>query len=178
MKPVLNLDMDGVLVDLLMGLHRSHSRRPLVTPCGTYDFSEILGWQPRWSSYTATWWANLPRTEWASDLVECIMSRYEASQIRILTKYVSPACAAGKIVWMKSNYPKITEQIVLVSHDKEFACNTGDILIDDYDPNVAAWRKHGGIGITVPQPWNSLHGHDVMQHIERELNYARDTEHG
>lgn len=174
----LNLDMDGVLVDILMGLHRSRSRRPLTIKPGSYDFSYLLGWEPQWQKYSATWWANLPRTDWASDLVECVMSRFMPSQVRILTKYVSPACAAGKLVWMKSNYPRITEQIVLVSHDKDFACNPGDILIDDYGKNIVAWRARGGIGITVPQPWNELHGMDVMPHIERELDYARDTGHG
>jgi 5'(3')-deoxyribonucleotidase len=175
---MLNLDMDGVLVDLLAGLHRSRSRRPLIVKPGTYDFSEILGWNPQWDKYSATWWANLPRTEWASDLVEAIIERYMPSEVRILTKYVSPACAAGKLVWIKANYPRIAEQIVLVSHDKDFACQKNDILIDDYEGNTVPWSKKGGYSILVPQPWNSLHGNDVMQHIERELDAIRDTEHG
>lgn len=178
MRQILNLDMDGVLVDLLMGLHRSHSRRPLTVKPGTYDFTKILGWTPRWEMYTAHWWANLPRTEWASGLVEMLLDRFEPSQIRILTKYNSPACAAGKIVWMKCNYPRIAEQIVLVSDDKSFACNTGDILIDDYEKNIEAWCAVGGLGVTVPQPWNKYHGSDVLAHVEGTLNGYRDTGHG
>ena len=175
---MLNLDMDEVLVGLVQGINKScRGGRPLTLLPGIYDLNDIFNFDAvgRIECATAHWWANLPRTPWASDLVECILERFEPSQIRILTRYVSPACAAGKIVWMKSNYPRISNQITLVSGDKSFACQAGDILIDDYTPNIDAWCGHG---ILVPQTWNTLHGTDVMTHIENALSCIRDTEHG
>lgn len=177
--PYVNIDMDGVLVDLVGGVNRSYRHsRPLELK-GDYDLNKIFNFDAmnKIENATSTFWANLPREPWASDLVECILDRFLPSQIRVLTKYVSPACAAGKIVWMKYNYPRIAEQIVLVSNDKEFACNPNDILIDDYAKNTSAWRARGGYAITVPQPWNIVSG-DPMTHIERELNLYRDTGHG
>lgn len=178
---ICNIDMDGVLVDLITGMNKSvrHGRK-LIVPMGTYDFNEIFGCDvvKKMTLASANWWANLPRTSFASDLVELVLDRFEVSSIRILTKYISPSCAAGKIVWMKYNYPKIAEQIVLVADDKSFACRGDDILIDDHDGNIDTWRACGGIGILVPAPWNKLGNADPMPAIETQMRGIGDTDHG
>lgn len=178
---IINIDMDGVLVDLTGSINDSVRRgRPLTIPMGVYDLNTIFGLdiEKKLAVASDTWWANCKRTSFATDLVELVMDRFEASSIRILTKYVSPACAAGKIVWMKYNYPRIAEQIVLVSDDKSFACRGDDILVDDYEKNINTWRAVGGIGILVPAPWNSYGNADPMVAIEQQMRGIKDSYHG
>lgn len=172
---MINLDMDGVLVDLMGGVNYSFygGHMPTQTEYGLSDFANT-----RLSVASPHWWANLSPEPFATELVSVLLTAYTPSQIRILTKYVSPMAAAGKIVWMKSNFPYLSEQITLVSHEKSFACRRGDILIDDYDNNISAWNAVGGFGITVPQPWNKARGLPVLQTVIGALDDHRDTEHG
>lgn len=166
------LDMDGVLVDLVAGIHKSLNRkRPMVIKKGCWDLDELFGRKIELDNYSIEWWANLPRTAFASDLVESLLAHFKPGDIHICTKPSSPYSAAGKMVWMTYNYPVLAENMLIVKGSKARACNPGptDVLIDDYDVNNQEWKEAGGYAITVPQPWNGMHGMPEVEYVESQL---------
>jgi 5'(3')-deoxyribonucleotidase len=101
-------------------------------------------------------------------LVEVILDYWDDSGICVLTHAVTPAAAAGKIVWMKLNFPILAHRILIVTGPKSVVRpGYADILIDDCDENIRLWEP--GYGITVPQTWNKLHAVDVLPHVEAQL---------
>ena len=89
------------------------------------------------------------------ELIEYACNTFD--DVRILTKYVSPNCAAGKAAW-DSPVP-----IILTPHDKMFAWEKNSILIDDKPGN---WSSRQ---ILVPADWNDLSGEPVMAFIKEQL---------
>lgn len=175
------LDMDGVLVDLHAGIHKALGRkRPMVLKPGIWDLDDLFGRKIKLDEYSIEWWANLPRTSFASDLVECLLAHEKPSNIFVCTKPASPYSAAGKMVWMAYNYPMLAERMIICRGSKALSVNpkADDILIDDYDLNNKHWKEAGGFAITVPQPWNGMHGTPEVEHVERELRSFREQSHG
>ncbi len=167
------LDMDNTLVNLNLGIHKALGRKgAMVTKPGTYDLNIIFGTPIDLTQYSSDWWANLPRTDWASDLVECVMAHFQPSDICVLSAInpLAPRSMTGKLLWLRDNYPFLAERVVLTTVPKEVCCHgLNDVLIDDYDLNNKHWKECGGFAITVPQPWNGLHGAPVIEHIEHEI---------
>jgi hypothetical protein len=159
--------MDGVLVDLISGIGKPDHP-------SFYKLEDMYNRKIDISDYDSTWWAALPRTPFASDLVEAVLDT--GYPVRVLTKACSPASAAGKIRWMQEHFPRFNNIAVIVGDKAQYAKSL-DILIDDYRLNISEWILAGGYGITVPQPWNGLTV-DVMEHVEGMLRGYRDTEHG
>ena len=57
-----------------------------------------------------------------------------------------------KRIWLDNELPELMwtpDLVKIVAHKKEKAqyAKTGDILIDDFEANIKAWREAGGIGI-------------------------------
>ena len=42
----------------------------------------------------------------------------------------------------------------MFTRQKHVCAQAGAVLVDDYKPNVQAFREHGGQGWLVPRPWN------------------------
>lgn len=114
------LDMDGVLVDLESKV----------------DFSKHVSWD----NYNSCFWATLPETKDCWSIIALASAYY--SDVRLLTKYANAESAKGKIQWAeRTGLP-----VVLTDNDKSF-CAKGNVLIDDYDKNITAWRLMGGFGV-------------------------------
>jgi hypothetical protein len=61
---------------------------------------------------------------------------------------------------MDRNVPGgMRRQHLIVGEDcKELLARPDTLLIDDNEKNISAFRKSGGMAITVPRPWNRLRG--------------------
>lgn len=155
------LDADGVFVDLHPELAKVHNFKMEDWKPGCYDIEESfphISTKELWehpSIKHPEFWADLPRTPWADELMEFILSKFPKDQICFLTMPVlDPQCAAGKMKWFKRHYPSFK---FLIGTSKKFCAGPGKWLLDDSDKNVTEFNKHGGKGILFPRVWNNLH---------------------
>ena len=165
------LDMDGVIADFVGGLHRAlgidydKSRYPY--PVTKYDIFEDVcarsngrvSMDNLYSSCdSAEFWAEL---EWdpmgkeiAKVINEVFPHDYDERICICTSPMANPDAWKGKIVWLNKNLPRI-KHIAIMTAPKCLLAKPGHVLIDDKDSNIEQFRKHGGAGFLVPQPWNS-----------------------
>lgn len=152
------LDMDGVLVDF---------HRVAVKELG-FDYDKRYPSLVSWEIYTnlgldkesfyswlnnvgTSFWANLPFTKFGNSLL-AICNALGATYLctaPTLDNYSAP----GKLMWVRSNFGKYFDKIVISKH-KYLAAKPNHILIDDADKNVEAFTAAGGNAILYPRPWN------------------------
>lgn len=171
-KPVVFLDMDGVLADFHKGAARMHGiapKRLLNTwPRGKFfldhedlaesrfkrpnDADPLMGVINRRGGQQ--FWENLEPTPWFSSLYSGLR---ELGQVEILTTpSIDPNSLTGKIAWLERHaLPHPTR--IHFSSEKEKYAHPRAILVDDGDHNVRGFRAQGGHAVLVPQPWNSAH---------------------
>ena len=156
----LYLDMDGVIADfvggtcLLHGHDNPYSREEFLAD---YDLCKALGMRLEdfYVGMGENFWTNLPKTEWADEIVKFVREIFPLDHIIVLTKPTSnPGCIEGKKAWLQKHYPDFAERVVF-ANEKYFCAHEGALLIDDYDKNVDLFKKHGGKAILFKQPWNS-----------------------
>lgn len=187
-KPVLLVDMDGVLVDFVGGALPYFISDPVERerilndwPRGVFYLPDVLG-----ISKDAFWdtieeggtlfWAELEPYPWASYLVQRL-SHYGRVVI-CSTPSRSPASVFGKMVWLRKwNVPgffagALNERDYVFTPRKDLLARPGTILIDDSPKNVEAFRKAGGEAYCFTRPWNvdddaqaRLTGWDVAKEI-------------
>lgn len=155
------VDADGVVADLHPELARIHSFKMEDWVPGCYDIEKSF---PHITT-TALWehpavkhpdfWADIPKTPWADELMDFLLTRVTREDICFLTMPVlDPNCAAGKMRWFKKHYPK---HKFLIGTSKKFCAGPGKYLIDDSEKNVDEFNAHGGKGILFPRIWNRDH---------------------
>ena len=131
------LDMDGVIADFDGYFERLFGVLPRTIPSSK-----------RWQKVNETpnYWANLPKTQDADKLIHHL-NKYGFT---ILTGVPVSGCEKAKNekrIWLKNHYGIETDVICCFSRDKAKYCRLGDILIDDWSPNIERWIKAGGTGI-------------------------------
>ncbi len=186
------LDMDGVLVDFVGGLHRalgmdySHVAYPY--PRAKYEmFGEVCsrsGGNISMDQLLATcdpaeFWANLQWNTTGREIASAISSVVPWDDVVICTKPMPrPEAWAGKIQWLNKHLPQ-AKNITIMSAPKHLFAKPGHILIDDKDSNVESFREHGGSGFLIPQPWNSAHEKfldNYVPKLKEDLTMLRDAE--
>ena len=156
-KPVLYLDMDGVLADF------NTAARELL---GATDAEENRAAQAgRWPDHKwrqiadqSNFYLNLPKMPLADELVELAM-RFKHNldyEVRVLTAIPSgndmPDAFHDKIDWMNNYYGQFGIRVHFgpYSHDKAKHCQSSDdILVDDRTSNCEQWRAAGGVAVQV-----------------------------
>jgi 5'(3')-deoxyribonucleotidase len=151
------VDMDGVLVDFvggvtdLVGYHDAW-------PYGEYDICKVVGvniW-PLLEKAGLQWWVDLHPTDEADELIQLI-SHYDYYICTSPT--LDPMSAAGKMIWLRSHYPQIMkDRRFFITPHKHLLAHDHNILIDDSDEQITRWHACGGVGVTMPRPWNKYHG--------------------
>lgn len=178
------LDLDDVLCTMA-----PHMLRAVGCPVASDDYSiwptdlefkieivasRILGreitWHDFWDSITAQTWATIPKTPFADWLIEVCAEIVGRCNVYIATAPTNnPSCAAGKIEWMQKNLPPWLQHQFSITPCKYLYGNPTSLLIDDYPVNIRRFRGRGGHTITVPRPWNKLHGRCHVSHIGYQL---------
>ena len=166
-KPIVYLDMDGVIVDFVSGLHRALGLYyiPELYPYkrGQYDMfpAAVLATQGRHTMdslyricHTAPFWA---RMGWDrhGQLLKGIVEKH-ADQVYIASYPMDhPDAWVGKLHWINENMPAYKTKLILMTAHKEILARPDAILVDDRDDNIDKFVAAGGQGYLVPQPWNS-----------------------
>ena len=202
-KPLIFIDMDGVLCDFVGGvltallednyiqeqpgdlLKRWQKSFPgewdicKVTTCSNEDMWRTI------HNIGKSFWSELEETSLYLPL-RSLLKELEAEERVSVMVASSPSNNAssytGKFEWLKSRRINAHSRAMLGSQ-KHLLAATGRILVDDNDDNCRRFKEHGGRAVLVPQIWNSLHevaseGYDAQWHyIEKsllvELNEAR-----
>jgi len=176
-------DLDGVLSDFLSlaleKLAANEDTAPL-TPTsakdyarfGHFDIAEIYG-----ISMTKFWdtlekgdnfWCNLKPFPWAQDLLAWLET---IAPVTICTSpSLHPVCAKQKIEWVEKHLSRKNTHLMIGTR-KYLMAKPENLMIDDYEKNIDAFRSNGGYAIKVPSNWNTypLTFETVKIVIEREL---------
>ena len=174
------LDMDGVIADYVGATCRAHG---LITPYGDVNCFGIFEMEKCWGMTeekfweplaTFDFWAKMPKTPEADEIVDLLIQKFSVENICILTNPSSyDGCIGAKKAWILENYPQFEKQM-LFGASKHFLAGPGRFLVDDRTKNIQAFDGFGGIGITVPRPWNHRYAqrHNVVREIQSQLYLA------
>ncbi len=155
MKPIILLDMDGVIVNYISGALMALALDPN-TPITTLETAECLGitkaefFAPQMAD--ADFWINLQPYSWMEELVDLARSRGE---VYIATAPNRHRGVGDKIEWCRIHLGEWTQGRVMVGKPKYLLAGPGRTLIDDHPENCEKFIEYGGKSIMFPQPWNN-----------------------
>ena len=144
MKPIIYLDMDGVLADFEKKAHELFGEQ-------WKQEVESAGWG-KFSQHPDIYETLEPMPD-AIELYEgCCELMDDRNHVQILTAIPKRAefvnAARHKIEWARKHIdPNI--RVVLGPHaqDKQYHARDRDVLIDDMERNIIQWREKGGVGV-------------------------------
>lgn len=166
-KPILYVDMDGVLADLFNHVAEIHD-------VDHYNEMTKAEWEHFLENTDAYHlFVNLPMFPTANQLLDMVVSIFGG--YRILSSplsYDKEGSMAGKRDWLKKHITVPADGWIF-DHDKsKYAIQsdgTPNILIDDWKKNIIPWRERGGIGIKYQADENPLFW------LKNELIHANNT---
>jgi FMN phosphatase YigB (HAD superfamily) len=142
------LDMDGVLVDLHLGLRRwfdvldfteeEHKQRIDEVIIRRRGFNQSIA--DFWSGLPMECWAWLPKTEECDEIIERAANSVGAMNVYIASTPVGSGSYSGKYEWVFRNLPSWL-------HKK---------LVDDLARNCRQFEAAGGQTIFVERPWSRI----------------------
>ncbi len=130
-------DLDGVLADF------NQTFKDL-----TGNFPHEVSRHDLWKKVEATpnYWVKLDLIPDAPDLM-LHLSKYPYQILTGLPMNGYHKAEIEKCQWVRKYVSSDIKIICCLSKDKSLYCKAGDILIDDFEPNIHRWVKAGGIGI-------------------------------
>ena len=158
--------MDGVLCDFKSPITKALGKESYedVTENDVDDFFE--------KNDPVEFFANLPKFPYTDYLVQFAITRNGFYNIcsRPL-KHKVEETIKGKNIWIDKHLISKPEQRIFTFNKEDYATSEyamgsqkPDILIDDWDMNIDAWNKAGGIGIE----WEA--GRDSIESLIKKLN--------
>lgn len=179
MKPIVFIDLDGVLSDFTAGIHTAMG---VEYDEAKWPYSRVWDWFgecPFTSAQanrkcTARFWANLPWTKDGPDILGMIQKYLLPTDCAILTRPMENLGSyTGKAQWVNKHIPELKHRLIPTWVGKEDLAHSLALLIDDRPESVEAFREAGGSAILVPRPWNSLssvfEAGNAVDHIEYHL---------
>jgi len=181
------LDLDGVMVNFLGGLHRA-----LGVP---YDVNQYPYEKGKWNMLTdikgfddvpatfeqindccaARFWANLGWTHDGVAILRAVEHAFDRKNIWLLTTPMpNVGSASGKIEWINKYLPWYSKKVFITTASKSVVAGPDTLLIDDKDENVEGFIEAGGRGLLVPRLWNADYG---MAHHTLEVVCDRLEDH-
>ena len=156
------LDLDGVLVDFVGGLHKLWSipydltNYPyekakwdmLLDIPGVDNFSEVD------DACDREFWHRLNWIHDGRDIFKHIFDRFTNDIYLLTTPMSNLGSWTGKALWVNRNIPVFNKRLIITSASKSLLAGPGTLLIDDRDKNVEEFIAAGGNACLVPRPWN------------------------
>lgn len=178
MKPLLFLDMDGVIVDFVTGALKALGRTDLKdTDIIQPEMDKQLGLtlSEFWSAQDKIpdFWQNLAPYPGA---VEFYVKLTQMADVFICS---SPSkhrnCASDKINWLRTHLGEDAAGKFYLCRDKSKLACLGRILIDDTEKHIDAWDREAGWSFLFPRPWNAKRhqAKDIAEAYEQALFYVR-----
>lgn len=178
-RPVVYVDMDGVLADFFGEVAREHDveywREIHRQDIGIDQVAREPGF-----------FASLPLMPHAAQLMMGVLAL--ANEYSILSSPLLSdvdGSSEEKANWLNKHLDQHPPQSIVFDHEKyRYACQpngTPNILIDDFETNIKLWESHGGIGIlhkdpqwkdTVKQLAKALAGYITPAQPELAVNEA------
>jgi len=159
------LDMDGVLVDSIPYLLNYHDLEHCWEEWGqgNYDIYSNTGMSSQdFFDVDATVWFDMPKTEWADELVDLCLDNFDTF---IITSSF-PEAMRAKYMWLQKYYKDFNMNKIIFTWRKELLANRNDVLVEDYMLNAQLWEENGGTALICPQPWNN---NNDIDHVFRSL---------
>jgi hypothetical protein len=150
MTSTLYLDMDGVVADF-DAMAAQYLGRVLSTGCYTQDgIFRLVG--DEWNTVRSMerFYRDLPPMAGCWQLVDTARLYRDQLDWRLLFLTAIPRhndmpwAQYDKILWAQQHFPDIPVHFGPYSHDKQYHCRPGDILVDDRLTNCIEWRAAGG----------------------------------
>lgn len=130
-------DLDGVLADFDQAFKRETGKFP--REVSRTELWETIGQIPNY-------WLSIRKTPDADMLLNWLSAHsYQILTGLPVTGYET--AEEQKREWVKKHIGNEVFVNCCLSKDKPRYCAKGDILIDDFEPNIREWEKAGGIGI-------------------------------
>jgi len=168
-------DLDGVCVNNLQGacdLLKVDLKNPVIRQRmkdnGGY-ISDLVGDGVFWKAVERAgqvWWENLSPYCWAHDLVDYISK--EATVCFLSSPGRSAYAAAGKVKWIKKNFPKMDRNYIL-TQGKELCAKPNALLVDDMDKYLKRFKDAGGKAFKWPNSLCLLDGDIDVGEVIMEL---------
>lgn len=158
-RPLLLLDVDGVLCNFVQGMIESHGRSTLHDEYSCFDFhrtawqmSDREFWKP---TYEEDWWFNLKPYPGSQEFVRLLRASFDV----IFSTAPQPhrRAVSERFAWLRHHGFMQADECMIGRH-KHLMAGSGAILLDDSDANVDEFVAHGGKAILYPQPWNANAG--------------------
>ncbi len=173
------LDADGILVDAVKGFCKVHNKtNPYNDPdnLGKHNLDEIwrMSKQDFWKPCDQNFWETLEPMSDSGLIYEAVsgFAYNNGYTMAVLTKSgLGQGCLQGKKNWFDRHFPKLSKNFWVGFGSKAVCASPNNILIDDYDKNIAEFNTCGGTGILVPRPWNADKEHNFEKFIERLTVY-------
>jgi 5'(3')-deoxyribonucleotidase len=171
------LDVDGVLADIIPAICKVHDiENPFDKPenKGKWEMSDICPLSPKemWDPIEEDFWATIPVTSDAQQIVDLLTEKFGESNICLLTSpTLDPRCASGKIKWIEKEFPQFKRQF-LIGPNKAFCARSTHLLVDDAEHNVTAFKAAGGGAFLLPRYCNKHHADEdkAVQRLREHLN--------
>jgi 5'(3')-deoxyribonucleotidase len=184
------LDVDGVMVDFLGGLHKAldapYSYNPYPYKKGLWNMLDAIrpsnfnGNAPSFEECNACctqeFWANLDWIHDGHDILRLIVDTFGKNNIWLLTTLMpNVGSASGKIEWINKCLPWYSKRIFITTASKSVVASPDALLIDDRDKNVEDFCTAGGHAILVARPWNKLHmlANDTIESLKYSIDQLR-----
>jgi 5'(3')-deoxyribonucleotidase len=169
-KPIILLDMDGVIVDFIGGIIRSHDLKITPDDWSSFHWYRSTGmtdaefWKP---TYHVGWWHQLDEYQWSRNLFEDL--RHDHRVIFCTASSQNANTPSEKVRWLRAHdYLTRESQDFQIGRNKWLNAKSGAILIDDCDEYVQEYRDAGGKAVLFPQPWN-----DNREYTDDRIGFVR-----
>lgn len=184
-RPIIFLDLDGVVVDFLGGVCKRFNRDLSSLPTGIYDLPTLLGLP--WATVDHEvndyqFWRNLNALPKAKEILELLRT---VGDVVILSSPWPQSWASykAKLDWCEEVLG-VPHSDVILSPMKHLLAGPGRLLVDDCLGNCNKWSEQGGYAIHMPCHHNADHlmmiGHDPLCHLafslERMIWHIDETE--
>lgn len=180
-RPLVFLDLDGVVVDFLGGVCRCLGRDPSTLPTGTYDLPTLFN--TSWERLDAhirpySFWYDLEPMPYAKEIVEILRT---VGDVVVLSSPwpQSSASHVAKLDWCERRLG-IPHSDVILTPCKHLLAAPGRLLVDDHHGNCEKWSSLGGHAIHMPCHHNKdtvrQIGHSTLCHLAICLEQMLATE--
>jgi 5'(3')-deoxyribonucleotidase len=142
-KPLVFLDMDGVLADFFGDWSKISGVSHYKDIGNVEQALQLVRDHP-------TFWIDLPLLPNARALVKTVIEKYGEYRICSTPLAGDGRSKPGKIAWINKHFADMPPAEVVLTHNKaERAQHNGvaSILVDDFGSNIDKWKAAGGIGI-------------------------------